>query len=216
MRPVLIAGNLVAGDASARGPTASLPQATVELVHSRGAAAGRAAARRGDRMGDGADRDRAARSAALSAALFGARRRCWRRSRRRRRRAAGARRWSATSCCCSPNWASASTSSAARSAASTDDLVAVSPRSGRAVSAAEAEPYAGKLLPLPRFVREGGQAGWAEIAQGLDLTGHFLMRDVLTAEIGGPGRGEVAAGRSPAPGRRTRLAQPVVCAALVA
>ena len=63
---------------------------------------------------------------------------------------------------------------------STDDLVAVSPRSGRAVSAAEAEPYAGKLLPLPRFVREGGQAGWLDIAQGLDLTGHFLMRDLLT------------------------------------
>ena len=35
-----------------------------------------------------------------------------------------------------------------------DDLVAVSPKSGRAVSAAEAEPYAGKLLPLPPFVRE--------------------------------------------------------------
>jgi DNA repair protein RecO (recombination protein O) len=63
---------------------------------------------------------------------------------------------------------------------SSDELVAVSPRSGRAVSAAEAEPYAGKLLPLPRFVREGGQAGWAEISQGLDLTGHFLMRDLLT------------------------------------
>ena len=61
-----------------------------------------------------------------------------------------------------------------------DDLVAVSPKSGRAVSAAEAEPYAGKLLPLPPFVREGGQATWNEIAQGLDLTGHFLMRDVLT------------------------------------
>lgn len=61
-----------------------------------------------------------------------------------------------------------------------DDLVAVSPKSGRAVSAAEAEPYAGKLLPLPPFVREGGRASWEEIAQGLDLTGHFLMRDVLT------------------------------------
>ena len=60
-----------------------------------------------------------------------------------------------------------------------DDLVAVSPKSGRAVSAAEAEPYAGKLLPLPRFVREGGQAGWVEIAQGLALTGHFLARDLL-------------------------------------
>jgi len=60
------------------------------------------------------------------------------------------------------------------------DLVAVSPKSGRAVSAAEAEPYAGKLLPLPTFVRQGGPAAWKEIAEGLDLTGHFLMRDVLT------------------------------------
>ena len=61
-----------------------------------------------------------------------------------------------------------------------DNLVAVSPKSGRAVSAGEAEPYAGKLLPLPPFVREGGRAGWDEIAEGLDLTGHFLMRDLLT------------------------------------
>ena len=63
---------------------------------------------------------------------------------------------------------------------SNDDLVAVSPKTGRAVSAAEAKPYAGKLLRLPPFVRDGGPAGWADIAQGLDLTGHFLMRDVLT------------------------------------
>ena len=61
-----------------------------------------------------------------------------------------------------------------------DNLVAVSPRSGRAVSAAEAEPYAGQLLPLPPFVRDGGVATWVEIMQGLDLTGHFLMRDVVT------------------------------------
>jgi DNA repair protein RecO (recombination protein O) len=61
-----------------------------------------------------------------------------------------------------------------------DNLVAVSPKSGRAVSAAEAEPYTAKLLPLPPFVREGGPASWQEIAQGLDITGHFLMRDLLT------------------------------------
>jgi len=69
-----------------------------------------------------------------------------------------------------------------------EDLAAVSPRSGRAVSAAAAEPFAGKLLPLPGFVRAGGQANWADIAQGLDLTGHFLMRDLLTqksAVLGG-------------------------------
>jgi DNA repair protein RecO (recombination protein O) len=63
---------------------------------------------------------------------------------------------------------------------SNDQLVAVSPKSGRAVSATEAEPYSDRLLPLPQFVREGGPAPWSEIAQGLDLTGHFLMRDVLT------------------------------------
>jgi DNA repair protein RecO (recombination protein O) len=61
-----------------------------------------------------------------------------------------------------------------------DQLVAVSPKSGRAVSAAEAEPYAGKLLPLPAFVREGGAASWSEIDEGLELTGHFLMRDLIT------------------------------------
>jgi DNA repair protein RecO (recombination protein O) len=66
---------------------------------------------------------------------------------------------------------------------SNDDLVAVSPKSGRAVSAAEAEPYAGKLLPLPRFVREGGRADWAEIGQGLELSGHFLSRDVMTDRL---------------------------------
>jgi DNA repair protein RecO (recombination protein O) len=60
------------------------------------------------------------------------------------------------------------------------DLIAVSPRSGRAVSAAEAGPYLGKLLPLPRFVRDGGQAGWNDIIAGLALSGHFLMRDLIS------------------------------------
>lgn len=69
-----------------------------------------------------------------------------------------------------------------RCAVSGDDenLIAVSPRSGRAVSAAEAEPYLGRLLTLPRFVREGGQAGWDDIIDGLALSGHFLMRDLIT------------------------------------
>ena len=58
-------------------------------------------------------------------------------------------------------------------------LVAVSPKSGRAVSAAEAEPYAGKLLPLPAFVVESGRATWQDVDDGLRLTGHFLLRDVL-------------------------------------
>lgn len=66
-----------------------------------------------------------------------------------------------------------------------DDLIAVSPKSGRAVSAAEAEPYAGRLLPLPPFVREGGAASWEEIDQGLKLTGHFLLRDLVSERAHG-------------------------------
>lgn len=62
---------------------------------------------------------------------------------------------------------------------SSDHLVAISPRSGRAISAGEAEPYGNRLLPLPQFIRDGGQASWEEIVQGFDLTGHFLMRDIL-------------------------------------
>lgn len=61
-----------------------------------------------------------------------------------------------------------------------DDLVAVSPRSGRAVSSVEAEPYAGRLLPLPGFVRNGGIGDWRDILDGLRLSGHFLERDLLT------------------------------------
>lgn len=60
------------------------------------------------------------------------------------------------------------------------DLVAVSPRSGRAVSRAEAAPYVGKLLPMPRFIIEGGMGSWHDILDGMALTGHFLLRDVIT------------------------------------
>ena len=61
-----------------------------------------------------------------------------------------------------------------------DSLVAVSPKSGRAIAAAEAEPYRQQLLTLPAFLRDGGAAPWTDIIDGLRLTGHFLMRDVLT------------------------------------
>lgn len=61
----------------------------------------------------------------------------------------------------------------------TDDLVWVSPKSGRAVSAEAGAPYAGKLLPLPRFLVAGGSGSTAEVAAGLALTGHFLERHVL-------------------------------------
>lgn len=62
-----------------------------------------------------------------------------------------------------------------------EDLVAVSPRSGKAVSAVEAEPFQGRLLPLPRFlIASSSTASWTEIIDGLALTGHFLARDLLT------------------------------------
>ena len=61
-----------------------------------------------------------------------------------------------------------------------DDLVWVSPRTGRAVSRAAGEPYAGKLLTLPPFLL-GAQAGLAvgDVGAGLDLTGHFLEQFVF-------------------------------------
>lgn len=61
-----------------------------------------------------------------------------------------------------------------------DDLVAVSPRSGRAICAAESAPFSGKLLRLPPFMISGGAARIADVLDGLALTGHFLFRDVIT------------------------------------
>jgi DNA repair protein RecO (recombination protein O) len=61
----------------------------------------------------------------------------------------------------------------------TDDLVAVSRRTGRAVSRIEAAPYAGQLLRLPPFLIGGGGADWPDILDGLALTGHFLQRDLV-------------------------------------
>ncbi len=55
-----------------------------------------------------------------------------------------------------------------------DGLAFVSPRSGRAVTRAGAGDWAGRLLPLPAFLRDGGPAGPGEMAAALALTGHFL------------------------------------------
>lgn len=61
----------------------------------------------------------------------------------------------------------------------TAELEFVSPRSGRAVSAAGAGAYRDRLLRLPSFLLEGGAADWSDILDGLRLTGHFLARDLL-------------------------------------
>jgi DNA repair protein RecO (recombination protein O) len=63
-----------------------------------------------------------------------------------------------------------------------EGLAFVSPKSGRAVSAAAAEPWAGRLLSLPSFLTEGqGRAmpQAVDLAAGFALTGHFLSRHVL-------------------------------------
>ncbi len=58
-----------------------------------------------------------------------------------------------------------------------DDLIYVSPRSGRAVSRAAGEAYRDKLMRLPEFLRtESGSASAADIADAFALTGFFLDR----------------------------------------
>lgn len=66
----------------------------------------------------------------------------------------------------------------------TTDLSHVSPRTGRAVSAAAAKPYADRLLRLPAFLASGqGTAPDSDpgrdLMDGLALTGFFLERHVL-------------------------------------
>ncbi|WP_341633807.1 DNA repair protein RecO [Sphingomonas agri] len=177
MRPVLIAGNIVQAQMSARTET-QLPQASIELIHSRGPLLGEPLPATAiewatvliatvlpegqpyPRLYQALDGLLGAIEAAPSASGWGA----------------ALVRFELlllaelgfgldlTNCAVT---------------GSNDNLVAVSPKSGRAVSAAEAAPYAGKLLKLPSFVREGGSASWEDILDGLSLTGHFLLRDAL-------------------------------------
>lgn len=61
-----------------------------------------------------------------------------------------------------------------------EDLVYVSPRTGRAVSAAAGAPYRERLLALPEFLLQSGRAGPPDaIAAGLRLTGYFLERNLF-------------------------------------
>jgi DNA repair protein RecO (recombination protein O) len=71
-----------------------------------------------------------------------------------------------------------------------DDLAFVSPKSGGAVARAAAAGYEARLLPLPDFLRKGGEADWPAVFDALALTGHFLARDILVDR-----RADVAAAR---------------------
>jgi DNA repair protein RecO (recombination protein O) len=62
-----------------------------------------------------------------------------------------------------------------------DNLIYVSPKSGRAVSAEAGAPYKERLLALPGFLLAGpaGAVGREEILAGFALTGHFLEARAL-------------------------------------
>ncbi len=62
-----------------------------------------------------------------------------------------------------------------------EDLVYVSPKSGRAVSGAAGKPFHERMLALPEFVKgagDGKPVTPGNIAAGFALTGYFLERDV--------------------------------------
>lgn len=63
----------------------------------------------------------------------------------------------------------------------TDDLVYVSPKTGRAVSRSAGRDWRDRLLELPAFLVGGGMGSDADVALGLKLTGYFLERHVLTS-----------------------------------
>jgi DNA repair protein RecO (recombination protein O) len=61
-----------------------------------------------------------------------------------------------------------------------DDLAYVSPKTGRAVSREAGQPWRGKMLALPAFLRRGEREGadLAAIEAAFRLTGFFLTRHV--------------------------------------
>ena len=61
-----------------------------------------------------------------------------------------------------------------------DDLIYVSPKSGRAVCREAGAPYHERMLPLPGFLKgEGARPACDEVEAGLKLTGYFLSRRAL-------------------------------------
>ncbi len=60
-----------------------------------------------------------------------------------------------------------------------ENLVYVSPRSGKAVSAEAGEPYKDRLFRLPAFISANVPATAQDVIDGLKLTGYFLHRNVF-------------------------------------
>ncbi|MDB5689259.1 MAG: repair protein RecO [Sphingomonas bacterium] len=178
LRPVLLAGNVVAADFRARteGQLAAL---TVELVHSRAvlhaeplpaAAIDWVTALTATTLPEGQPYPRlhAALDGVLSAIEA----------------APAARGWAAAlvryELLVLAELGFGLDLSACTATGSLDDLAFVSPRSGAAVSRSAGAAYADRLLRLPCFLHQGGTAEWDDIFDGVRLTGHFLGRDLLT------------------------------------
>jgi DNA repair protein RecO (recombination protein O) len=67
------------------------------------------------------------------------------------------------------------------SGSGTSDLAYVSPKTGRAVSAAAGEPYKDKLLILPQFLTpQSGEADERDICNGFALSEYFLEHWAFT------------------------------------
>ncbi len=60
-----------------------------------------------------------------------------------------------------------------------EGLLYVSPKSGRALSAEGAGTWAPRMLPLPPFLLGRGEGDPVQWRDGLRLTGHFLTRDAF-------------------------------------
>ncbi|MFN3945674.1 MAG: DNA repair protein RecO [Allosphingosinicella sp.] len=182
LRPVLVPGNLVVAEFRARTEE-QLPQASVELVHSRAplmteplAAAGLdwACALTAAALPEAQPYPRLfeALDGLLSAIEA----------------APSARGWSAALVryellLLSELGFGLDLSECAATGARTD-LAFVSPKSGRAVSGEGAGAYRDRLLPLPPYLLAGGVArDWGEVIDGLRLTGHFLARDLPIARL---------------------------------
>ncbi len=58
-------------------------------------------------------------------------------------------------------------------------LVYISPKTGRAVSKMAGEPYRERLLVLPPFLVSSASATPADVLDGFKLTGHFLARHIF-------------------------------------
>lgn len=64
-----------------------------------------------------------------------------------------------------------------------NNLTHVSPKTGRAVCATVAAPYADRLLVLPPFLHKDAQINMSDVQSGFKLTGYFLKRHFMQPKL---------------------------------